>query len=263
VCETVWFFRGWILIRLTWNWSPFVPNSVEILTLNFRKTLFWENFSEIFTQTKTISSTETCEISPYFLQFLFCVRIALKKFTQVLSKFSYTRVRRHVHKRITKRRHGEEKPGRFFFRKTSFVHSRSGNYYALLLGCFRLKFLPDILHCVYWVLAEIWAPDSSEKIGNKVFIDRCQGWKGGSFVSETSWFFSWVNTHPFELKFVAFVPNSVEILTLNFGKKNISEEFFRSFHANQGYPLPKLVKFRPTFCNFYSVSVLRWKNSHK
>jgi len=49
------------------------------------------------------------------------------------------------------------------FRKTSFVHSRSGTYYTLLLGYFSLKFLPDIRHCVYWVLAEIWAPYSSHK----------------------------------------------------------------------------------------------------
>ena len=34
------FFRGRILIRLTWNLSPFVPNSVEILSWNFRKKLF-------------------------------------------------------------------------------------------------------------------------------------------------------------------------------------------------------------------------------
>ena len=35
------------------------------------------------------------------------------------------------------------------FRKTRFVHSRSGTYYALLLGCFGLKFLPDVRQCVY------------------------------------------------------------------------------------------------------------------
>ena len=48
------FFRGSILIRLTWNLSLFVPNSVEILTWNFRKKLFRENFSQIFAQTKAI-----------------------------------------------------------------------------------------------------------------------------------------------------------------------------------------------------------------
>jgi len=48
---------------------------------------------------------------------LFWVRIALKKFTQVLSYVVCTQVRRDVHKQITKRRYGEEKPGRFVFGK--------------------------------------------------------------------------------------------------------------------------------------------------
>ena len=43
----------------------------------------------------------------------------------------------------------------FCFRKTGFVHSRYGTDCALLLGYFGLKFLPDIRHCVYCVLAEI------------------------------------------------------------------------------------------------------------
>jgi len=41
------FFRGWILIRLTWNLSLFVPNSMEIRGWNFRKKPFRKNFSEI------------------------------------------------------------------------------------------------------------------------------------------------------------------------------------------------------------------------
>jgi len=48
------FFRWWILIRLTWNLSRFVDNSVQILTWNLGKKLFRKNFSEIFTQTKAI-----------------------------------------------------------------------------------------------------------------------------------------------------------------------------------------------------------------
>ncbi len=55
------FFRWWILIRLTWNLSHFVPNSVEILGWNFRKKLFRENFSEILCKPR-LSSTETCWI---------------------------------------------------------------------------------------------------------------------------------------------------------------------------------------------------------
>jgi len=48
---------------------------------------------------------------------LFWVRIALKKFTQVPSYVVCTQVRRHVHKQITKRRCGEEKPKRSVFGK--------------------------------------------------------------------------------------------------------------------------------------------------
>ena len=77
------FFPRWILIRLTWYLSCFVQNSVENFTWNFGKKLFRENFSEILCEPR-LSSTEPCEISPYFLQFSFWVRIAVKKFRQVL-----------------------------------------------------------------------------------------------------------------------------------------------------------------------------------
>ena len=78
----------------------------------------------------------------------------------------------------------------FCFRKTSFFPSHFGTYYALLLGYFSLIFLPDISNCVYCVLAEIWAPNSSYKICNKFFIHHGQGRKEGLFVCETVWFFS-------------------------------------------------------------------------
>jgi len=47
-------------------------------------------------------------LGPYWIE---------KKFTQVLSYVVCTQVRRHVHKQITKRRYGEEKPERFVFEK--------------------------------------------------------------------------------------------------------------------------------------------------
>ena len=56
-----------------------------------------------------------------------------------------------------------------------------------------------------------------------------------------------------------FVPNSVEVLTLNFRKKNYFRRIFHKFCANQGYPLPKLVKFSLTFCKKKIVFVLRVK----
>ena len=117
----------------------------------------------------------------------------------------------------------------FLFRKTSFVHSRSRTYYALLLGYFGLKFVRDVRHCVYWVLAEIWAPDSSNGTYNKYFIHHCQCWEEGLFVCETIWFFSWVNTHPFDLKFVAFCPKFSGDSYVEFQEKTNLGEFLRNF----------------------------------
>jgi len=117
----------------------------------------------------------------------------------------------------------------FCFRKTDFVHSRSWTYYALLLGYFVLKFLPDIRQCVYCVSAEVWAPDSSHKICNKLFIRHCQSWNEGSFVCKIVWLFSWVNTHPFDLKFVAFCPKFSGDYWVEFQEKTIPGEFFRNF----------------------------------
>ena len=151
----------------------------------------------------------------------------------------------------------------FCFRRTGFVHSRCRTYYALLLGYFGLKFLPGISHCFYWVFAEVWAPDSSHKIGNKFFIRHCQGWKEGSLVCETVWFFSCVNSHPFDLKFFLFCFKFSGDSWVLFQEKTIPGEFFRNVVQNQGYPLPKLVKFRRNFCNFILGAYCAEKNSHK
>jgi len=110
------FFRGWIIIRLTRNFSRFVPNTEQILTWNFRKKLFQENFSEILCKSKAILYQNLWNVAQ-FSAILFWVHIALKKFTQVLSYVVCTQVRRHVHKHITKGRYGEEKPRRFVFGK--------------------------------------------------------------------------------------------------------------------------------------------------
>ena len=110
------FFPRWILIRLTRNLSRFVPNSVETLLWNFRKKLFQENFSEILLKTKAILYRNLWNFA-LLSAILFWVLIALKKFTEALSYVFCTQLRRHVHKQITKRRCGEEKPGCSVFGK--------------------------------------------------------------------------------------------------------------------------------------------------
>jgi len=59
-----------------------------------------------------------------------------------------------------------------------------------------------------------------------------------------------------------FVPNSVEILG-GISGKNYSGRIFQKFCANQAYPLPKLVKFRPNFYNFIMGPYCAEKNSYK
>jgi len=48
-------------------------------------------------------------------------------------------------------------------------------------------------------------------------------------VCETFSFFSWVNTHPFDLKVVAFCPKFSGDSYVEFQEKTISGEFFRNF----------------------------------
>ena len=72
------FFRRWILIRLNWNLSSFVPNSVEILGLNFRKKLFRENFSEILCKPRLFLYWNLWNSGLIYVISLW-VRISLKK----------------------------------------------------------------------------------------------------------------------------------------------------------------------------------------
>ena len=153
------FLRWWILIRLTWNLSRLVPNSVEFLRGVHGKKLFRENFSEIFMQTKAILYQNLWNFAllcAVFILRMYCTeKIHTSTFICCLRPCKATRPQTNHKKKIRGR-----KARTVFSRKTGFVHSRSGTYYALLLGCFGLKFLPDVRHCVYWVLEETWAQDS-------------------------------------------------------------------------------------------------------
>ena len=199
------------------------------------------------------SFTETSKIPPYFSQFL-SGSILLRKnshnyFHMLFApRWGGTSIKKH------KKKIGGGKPRTFCFWKTSFVHSRSGTYYAFLLGYFGVKFLPDIRHCVYWVLAKIWAPYLFHKIRNIFFIHHCQGWKVGSFVCKIVWFFSYVSTRLFDLKFVMFCPKFSRDSYQEYQEKSISREFFKNFVQTKA-----ILYFLQIFYGF----VLRWKNLHK
>jgi len=228
------FFHGRIVISLTWNLSRFVPNSVEILMWNFRKKLFRKNFSEILCKPR-LSSTKTCEISPYFWQFLFWVRVVLEKFTQVLPYVVCTQVSRHVHKIITKRRYGEENPGRFVFGKpvlfTLGLGLTTPYSFGVLVWNFYQTFVTVSIE--FWLRFEAQIPPIRLAI-KFLFITSKAERKVRLCVKLFNFFrgrilicLTWNLSH--------FVPNSVEILTWNFRKNSISEEYFKKFRTNQGY----------------------------
>jgi len=221
-------FRGRILIRLNCNLSRIVPNSVEILTWNFRKKVFRENFLEILCKPR-LSSTNTCEISPYFRQFLFWVRVALKKFTQVLPYVVCTHVRRHVHKRITKRRYGEENPRRFVFGKpvlfTLGLRLSTPYSFGVLVWNFYQTFFAVSIK--FWMRFE--AQIRSTRLAINFLLITATAERKVRLCVKLFDFFRGRILIRLTWNLSRFVSNSVEIFTWNFRKKTISEEFFGNF----------------------------------
>jgi len=221
------FFRGWILIRLTLNLSRFIPNSVETLTWNFRKNLFHKNFSEILAKPR-LSSTKTCEISPYLPKFYSVSNFTLQKFTRVLLHVFCTQLRSHVHKQITERRYGGEKLGRFVLGKPVLFSLGLGLTTPYSLGFLVWNFYQTFDH----VSTEFWLRFEPQirptRLAIKfLFITTRAERKVLLCVKLLD--FSWANTHPFNLKFVAFCPKFSWDSYVEFQWKTISGEFFRNF----------------------------------
>ena len=221
------FFRGWILICLTWNLSRFVPNSVEILGWNFRKKPFRENFQK-FCKNQGYPLPKLVKFRPNFCNFILGSYCAEKNPHKHFRMFFAPRQGGTSINESQKEDTGRKSQD-VLFSENRFCSLSVWDLLRLTPCVFGLKFLPNIRHCVYWVLAEVWAPDSSHRIGNNFFFRHCQGWKEGSFVCETVWFFSWVITHPFDLKFVAFCPKFSGDSWEEFQDKTIPREFFRNF----------------------------------
>jgi len=121
----------------------------------------------------------------------------------------------------------------FCSRKTGFAHSRSRTYCVLLLGYFGLKLLPDIRHCAYWVVVEIWAQTRPTRFAINFLFITARAKRKVRFVCEIVWYFSWVNTHPLDLKFVAFSPKFSGDSYMEFQEKTISGEFFGNFEQTK------------------------------
>ena len=148
MCEIVWFF-SWVNTHpFHLKFVAFCPKFIWDSYVEFQGKTILGDFFRNFVQIKAILYQNFRNFA-LLSTILFWVRITLKKFTQVLSYVLFTQVRRRLHKKIIKRRYEEERPWRFVFQKTSFVHSCFRTYYALLLGYFGLKLLQHIPHWVY------------------------------------------------------------------------------------------------------------------
>ena len=180
---------------------------------------------------------------------LLWVRIALKKFTQVLPHVVCTHVRRHVHKQITKRRYGEEKPGRFVFGKPVLFTLGLGLTTPYSLGILVWNFYQTFVtvSVEFWLRFEPQIRPTGLAI---IFYSSLPGPKG-RLVCVRNCLIFFVREYPSVWPEICRVLSQIQCRFLRgFLGTNYFGTIFQKFCANQGYPLPKLVKFRPTFCNF-------------
>ena len=193
---------------------------------------------------------------------IFRVRIELKKLTQVLSYVVCPQVSRQVHKQIPKKGYSEEMRGRFVFGK-------------LVLFTFGLKFTPPYsLGILVWnfyqtsvaVSIEFWLrfEPQTRPTGfaiNFLFITARAERKVRSCVKLFDFFPGWILIR-LTWNLSCFVWNLVEILTRNFRKKLLRENFSEIL-CKPRLSSSKTCEISPCFLQFRSGSVLRWKNSHK
>jgi len=144
----------------------------------------------------------------------------------VLSYVVWTHVRSYVHKQITKRRYGEEKPRPFVFGKLVFFALGLGlatpyslgilvwscyQTFAILSIAIWLRFEPEIRPTRFEIIFFFITARAERK------VHLCLKLIG---------FFSQANTHPFDLKFVAFSPKFSQDSYVKFQEKTTSGEFF-------------------------------------
>ena len=198
--------------------SHFIPNLFEILTSNFRKKTIYGEFFWNFVQTKVILYQNLWNFA-LLSAILFWVRTGLKKFTQVLLYVVCTQVRRHIHKQITKRIYGEEKPGHFVFGKPVLFTLDLGLTTPYSLGILVWNFNQTlvIVSTEFWLRLESQIrPKRFEK--KKLFI-TVRGERKVRLCVKL-FHFSYVNAHPFDLNFVAFCPKFSRDSYVKFQKKN-------------------------------------------
>ena len=167
----------------------------------------------------------------------------LEKFTQVLPYVVCTQVRRQVHKRITKRRYGEENPRRFVFGKPVLftLGLRLTTPYSLgvLVWNFYQTFVTVSIE--FWLRFEAQIRPRRLAI-NFLLITAKAERKVRLYVKLFDFF---VGEYSSVWTAIFRVLSQIQWIFLRgISGKMYFGRIFRKFCGNQGYPLPKLVKFR-------------------
>ena len=173
--------------------------------VEFQEITISGEFFRNFVQTKAILYRNFWNIA-LLSELLFWVCIAPKKFKQVPSYVVCPQVRRHVHNQIANRSYGEDRPGRFVFGKPVLFTLGLGLTTPYSLGIFVWNFYQTFItvSIEFWMRFEPQIRVTRLAI-NFLFITAMAETEG-SFLCETVWFLSWVSSHPFKLKFIAFCP---------------------------------------------------------
>jgi len=185
-------------------------------------------------------------------EILFWVRIALKIFAKVLSYVVCPQVRRHVHKKITKRRYGEEKPGRFVFGKPILFTLGLGLTTPYNLGIWVSNFFQTFVTVSIDFGRRLEGQIRPTGFAINFLFTTTRAEMKVRFCVKLFYFFPrWILIR-LTWNLSRFAPNSVEILTWKFRKKLFRENFSEILLK------PKAILYRNSW-NFALLSeILFW-----
>jgi len=244
VCEIVLFFLWVNTHPFDLKFVAFCPKFSGESYVEFQEKTIQGEFFRNFGQTKAILYQNSWNFALLF-EILVWFRIALKKFTQVLSYVVCTQRRSHVYKQITKRRYGGKIPERSVFGKSVLFTLGLGLTTPYSLGILVWNFYQTSL-CLMnfgWDLSPIFVPQNCQY----TFYSSLSELKG-RFACVWNYLLFFVGEYSSVWPEICCVLSQIQWRFLRgISGKNYSGRIFQKFWANQGYPLPKLVKFCPTF----------------
>jgi len=216
-----------------------------------QKELFREKFSEILLKTKAILYWNSWNFV-LLSAILFWIRITLKKFAEVLSYVVFTKVRRHVRKKITKRRYVRKQVVFTLGLGLNTPYSLGisvSNFYQTFITVsieFWLRFEPQIRPT--WFEINFLFITARAKKRLFVCVWNCLIFFLGEYSSV--WRKNCRVLSQIQSRFFCGISG-----------KTISREFLWNFIEKKGYPLPQLFNFALLSVILFWVRIAL-KNSH-